>query len=75
MIYQIPIGVNLTVNAAEVYALPSVPVKVVVGAAFEVSPNYAGPFTAYVAGTVQKGGWIRPTVTTGIRIQKSCPGV
>ena len=73
MIYQIPVGANTPVNAAEVYALPSTTVKVVAGTGIEISTAYAGPFVAYVTGTVQKGGWIRPTIATTVRIQKTCP--
>lgn len=74
MIYQIPVGANTPTNSGEVYALPSVPVKIVGGGGLEISTAYAGPFTAYVAGTVQKGGWIRPTFNTVVLIQKSCLG-
>jgi hypothetical protein len=67
---QIPIGMELTLVAGEVYSVPCTPVRfddslgldymIILGAAWAPLPD----------NTPVKGGFVRPTVTVSIRLKR-----
>ena len=67
------IGIDLPMNAGEVYSVPCTPVKITAGAGIEYGSAFGGPFAGYVANTPIKCGFVRAAGATTIRLARIRP--